>query len=69
MPERFGTRLSSLMRVVGLEDRIVGEGDLGVFDEPIDWASANARLEAERGRSLGVLEAMMAGDAGQGAAE
>lgn len=55
-PKRFGTRLESFMRVVGLEDRIVGENDIDVFDVPVDWRSVNARLEAERSRSLAAIE-------------
>ena len=59
-PERFGTRLESFMRVVGLEDRIVGEEDIGIFDRPIDWGSANARLDAERARSLDAVKSAIA---------
>ena len=59
-PKRFGTRLESFMRVVGLEDRIVGEEDIGIFDRPIDWGSANARLDAERARSLDAVKSAIA---------
>lgn len=59
-PKRFGTRLESFMRVVGLEDRIVGEEDIGIFDRPIDWGSANARLDAERARSLDAVKSAFA---------
>lgn len=59
-PERFSTRLESFMRVVGLEDRIVCEGDIDVFDEAIDWQSVNSRLDAERSRSLAAIEGAIA---------
>lgn len=59
-PKRFGTRLESFMRVVGLEDRIVGEEDIDIFDRPIDWGSANARLDAERARSLDAVKSAIA---------
>ena len=52
MPERFGTRLSSFARIMGLEDRIVPENGLEVFDKPIDWNEVNGRLSLERARSL-----------------
>ena len=55
-PKRF----ESFMRVVGLEDRIVGEEDIGIFDRPIDWGSANARLDAERARSLDAVKSAIA---------
>lgn len=60
-PERFGTRLESFMRVVGLEGRIVCEDDIDVFDETIDWQIVNSRLDAERLRSLAVVEDVIAG--------
>lgn len=56
LPERFGTRLESFMRVVGLEDRIVNADGIDVFDTPIDWVAVNSRLEEERIRSLVALE-------------
>lgn len=55
-PERFGTRLESFMRVIGLENRIVGEEDIDIFESPIDWSSANTRLNAERARSLSAIK-------------
>lgn len=58
MPERFGTRLTSFMRVVGLEDRIVGESDIDVFNKPIDWISANRCLDEARKNSLETIKTM-----------
>lgn len=55
-PERFGTRLESFMRVVGLENRIVGEEDIDIFDSSIDWSSTNARLHDERAHSLSAIK-------------
>lgn len=51
-PNRFGTRLESFMRVVGLEERIVGERDIDIFDTQIDWEKVNAKLAAQRTQSL-----------------
>ena len=59
-PQRFGTRLESFMRVVGLEDRIVGEDDINVFDMLIDWNSVNAKLSAERMRSFSTIKSVIA---------
>lgn len=59
MPDRFGTRLASFMRVVGLEDRIVPEDGIDVFDRPIDWDAVNACMMAERKRSIGVVQGML----------
>ena len=59
-PQRFGTRLESFMRVVGLEGRIVGEDDINVFDILIDWNSVNAKLSAERMRSFSTIKSVIA---------
>lgn len=59
MPKRFGTRLESFMRVVGLEDRIVSEESVDIFDKGIDWSDVNELLDAERARSLEVLAEMI----------
>ena len=58
MPERFGTRLTSFMHVVGLEDRIVRESDLDVYNRPIDWISVNRRLDKARKSSLDTIKTM-----------
>lgn len=62
-PERFSTRLESFMRVVGLEDRIVGENGIDVFNRPIDWDEVNARLEVERARSFDAVRSAIAASA------
>lgn len=58
-PKRFGTRLTSFMRVMGLENRIVGEKDILIFDEPIKWDEVNRRLKKERERSFNAIRSMI----------
>ena len=59
-PQRFGTRLESFMRVVGLEGRIVDEDNINVFNMLIDWNSVNAKLSAERMRSFSTIKSVIA---------
>lgn len=47
------------MKVVGLENRIVGEKDIYIFDEPIKWDKVNKRLKKERERSFNVIRSMI----------
>ena len=59
-PQRFGTRLESFMRVVGLEGRIVDEDNINVFNMLIDWNSVNAKLSTERMRSFSTIKSVIA---------
>lgn len=59
-PKRFGTRLESFMRVVGLESRIVDENNIDVFSKDIDWQNVNERLDREREYSLAAIKGVIA---------
>ena len=56
-PER--SRTFSLLRRLGLEDRIVGKGDTAALDADIDWQAAEKRLDAARRDSLAYLKAAL----------
>ncbi len=53
------SRTFSLLSRLGLTERIVGKGDAADFKAPIDWLSAEARLQAARQSSLRYLEAAL----------
>ncbi len=56
-PER--SRTFSLLRQLGLSDRIIGKGDTAALDAEIDWPEASERLEAARRKSLAYLRAAL----------
>lgn len=63
-PKRGMARFVSLMRMLGLEDRLVvqrGEIDVDRMLQPIDWAAVNQRLERLRGESQEFLATALAG--------
>lgn len=63
-PKRGMARFVSLMRMLGLEDRLVvqrGEIDVDRMLQPIDWAAVNRRLERLRGESQEFLTSALAG--------
>ncbi|GLK86142.1 hypothetical protein GCM10017653_42120 [Ancylobacter defluvii] len=64
-PARGMARFTSLLKMFGLEDRLVvksSEIDLDRMLRPIDWNAVNGRLEKLRGQSLGFLISALAGD-------
>ncbi|MDR6954871.1 hypothetical protein J2X65_004247 [Ancylobacter sp. 3268] len=64
-PARGMARFTSLLKMFGLEDRLVvksSEIDLDQMLQPIDWNAVNGRLEKLRGQSLGFLIAALGDD-------
>lgn len=57
-PGRGMTRFHSLLKMFGLEDRLVTPDKLASidFDAPIDWSTVNARREELKQRSLSFLK-------------
>lgn len=55
------SRTFSLLSRLGLQDRIIGTGTSAGPGDPVDWAAAGERLEAERQASLDYLWAAMTG--------
>ena len=55
---RFGGRLYSLMRLFGLQNRIVGKDDTSVFESPIDYESVDSILKHQRGVAFDYLKSM-----------
>lgn len=57
-PDRGMARFQSLLRMFGLEDRLVTPDILATldFDAPIDWSSVNARREELKQKSLAFLK-------------
>ncbi len=65
-PRRGMARFTSLLKMFGLEDRLVvnaGDVDLKKVLDPIDWVSVNKRLDELRGHSLDLLNAALFGEA------
>ena len=58
-PSRFGSRVKSLLKIVGLEDRLVSEKCRIVNVLDIDYGKVNEVLESERSRSLCMLSEML----------
>ena len=55
MAEPESSRTFSLLSRLGLTERIVGKEDSAGWDDPVDWAAAQARLEEARQESLDYL--------------
>ena len=57
-PDRGMARFQSLLKMFGLEDRLVTPEKLATldFDAPIDWSSVNARREELKQKSLAFLK-------------
>lgn len=58
-PSRFDSRVKSLLKIVGLEDRLVSEKCRIVNVLDIDYGKVNEVLDCERSRSLCVLREML----------
>ena len=56
-PDR--SRTFSILKRVGLTERIIGKGDTAGLLDPIDWQSVTARLEEARSASLAYLRAAL----------
>lgn len=56
--KRGMSRFTSLLGLLGLEDRLVNVEDLESVDirKPIDWDSVNKKIETMRSQSLGLLQ-------------
>lgn len=58
--QRGLARFESLLRLVGLEDRFVSDGDIGTqMQAPIDWERVHAALDIDRDRSLRFLRSAL----------
>lgn len=65
-PNRGMARFTSILQLLGLEDRLVTHAkDLNVdlMQRPVNWDRVNARLNAERAASVAFLRAALAGEA------
>lgn len=57
LPEGTGTRIVSILKLLGLEDRIVRDyNDFSLTYKDIDYELVNKKLEKQRKKSLNVLE-------------
>ncbi len=60
LPPRYGARPRSLLKLTGLESRVVeNELGVGVLDEMIDFSAVNNVLDSERKKSITFLEAAL----------
>lgn len=68
-PNRGMARFTSILKLLGLEDRLVTrskELNVDLMLRPIDWARVNARLNAERAASVAFLREALSGVGGDG---
>ncbi|GLK77127.1 hypothetical protein GCM10008171_23810 [Methylopila jiangsuensis] len=64
-PARGLARFTSLLKMFGLEERLVlhsSQIDLQKISQPVDWSAVNARLDALRTRSFRFLQEALTGD-------
>ncbi|BBB90117.1 MAG TPA: polysaccharide pyruvyl transferase family protein [Methylomusa anaerophila] len=55
-PEKYGTRLISLLETMGLPERVIYKNfDLRIIAEPIDYSLVNEKLQAERRKASDFL--------------
>lgn len=55
-PDRFESRLRSILEITGLEDRVLNNyEDLEAFDRPIDYRSVEGKLNKEREKGMRFL--------------
>ena len=56
-PEKFSTRLASILEVTGLQDRIVKDyNDIELANKKVDFTHANKILEEERKKASQYLD-------------
>ena len=59
-PEKYSTRVESILKVVGLEDRIVKNcEDISLSEQFIDFKNANEKLDAERSKAMKYINKML----------
>lgn len=57
LPGRFNSRNESLLRIMGLEDRILKDyQDFDIYDKVIDWEKVDKKLNTLRNKSLEILK-------------
>lgn len=54
-PEKFSSRLKSILEITDLSDRVVGDNSLDIADKDIDYEKVNRKISAERKKSLEYL--------------
>lgn len=55
MPSGFGTRISSILRLCNLSDRLICDNQEDIYDNCINYDEVNKILEVERQRSMDFL--------------
>ena len=46
----FNSRIESLLRLVGLEDRLINDGNISIAQDRIDYSLPNKKIVQERKR-------------------
>ncbi|RVU96716.1 polysaccharide pyruvyl transferase family protein [Coriobacteriales bacterium OH1046] len=60
-PERFSTRIATILALTGTEDRMLSSADdMAMFERPIDFTRVAARLSAKRESSMAFLREALA---------
>ena len=60
LPRSYSERISSLLQLIGCEDRILKHfDDFSLMERSIDFQSVNEKLQTERLRSIAILKAML----------
>lgn len=60
LPKGTGTRIISILKLLGLEDRVVNNyEDFSLKDKEIDYEKVNEKLKVERQKSLKILDDMI----------
>ena len=61
-PEKYSTRLQSILELTGLEDRVAkDENDLSIIDKEIDFNHTDKVLKLEKSKSLKWLKESLEG--------
>lgn len=56
LPNVTGTRIQSVLRLLGLENRIVSDNNVSILDENIDYTKVNSILKDEQKKSIELLK-------------
>ena len=52
-PEKYSTRLQSILKITGLENRVAqDENDMSVINNEIDFSKINSIIDEERKKSI-----------------
>ena len=63
LPGRFNARNQSLLKAMGVEDRILTDySDFSLYEKEIDWKMVDRLHEQERKRSIDILDFMIRGE-------